>query len=51
MINKHNAKHLKKIGEELMSIAWHRIRWWDCCLPEEDEKRVEPILTDKVAKI
>ena len=29
----------KEIGKQLMLlVAWHPIRWWDCCVPQ-DEKR------------
>ena len=27
-----------------MLVAWDPIRWWDQCMPENDQ---EPILTDK----
>ena len=33
------GKALKKIiNEELMPIAWHSNRWWDCCVPEYEKK-------------
>ena len=37
-----NAKDLKKeIRAELMLVAWHPQRWWDCCMPEHGRK-IEP---------
>ena len=32
---KRKAQKLQ-IKEELMPIAWHPSRWWDCCIPEDD---------------
>ena len=29
IVNLKNAKHLKKISEELMPRAWHPKRWWN----------------------
>ena len=32
-------KALKKdINIELMPVAWHRTRWWDCCISEDEKK-------------
>ena len=39
IINKHNAKHLKKISEELMPVAWHPKGWWNFCLKEDEKKK------------
>ena len=25
----------KVISKELMPVAWHPIRWWDWCMPED----------------
>ena len=33
------------ISKELMPIAWHRKRWWNFCI-SEDEKKGEPIFTE-----
>ena len=33
-----------------MPVAWHPTRWWDWCFPEDDNKGVELIFTDKVRK-
>ena len=38
VIDKNNARHVKKeISKELIPVAWHRTRWWDWCI-SEDEK-------------
>ena len=29
----------KKIGEELMPIAWHPKRWWNFCMIEDEKKK------------
>ena len=29
----------KKIGEELIPIAWHPKRWWNFCMAEDEKKR------------
>ena len=34
-----------KIKEELMNIAWHPLRWWDWCVPEDDKKETEKLET------
>ena len=31
------------IKEELMPIAWHPSRWWDWCVPEDEEKEMEKL--------
>ena len=36
----------KKIGEELMSRAWHSSRWWNFCMSGDEKKEIEPIFTD-----
>ena len=33
----------KGITKELMTVAWHPTRWWDCCIPEDDKKEIKPI--------
>ena len=40
------VKHLKKICEESMSIAWNPKRWWTFCVIEDKKKEIEPILTE-----
>ena len=30
-----------------MPVAWHPTRCWDWCLPENKNKGIEPIFTDK----
>ena len=32
-----------KIKDELMPIAWHSSRWWDCCFPEDEKKETEKL--------
>ena len=31
------------IKEELMSIAWHPSRYWDCCMSEDEKKETEKL--------
>ena len=51
VINLKNANHLKKdISKELMHVAWHSTRWWDCCMSENEKKEIDPIATDKVCR-
>ena len=33
-----------------MPVAWHPAKWWDWCMAEDEKKRIESILTDKVGK-
>ena len=35
----------KKISEELMPMAWHPKRCWNFCIPEDEKKEIETILT------
>ena len=28
-----------QIKDELMSIAWHPLRWWDGCMSEDEKRR------------
>ena len=32
-----------KIIEELLPIAWHPSRWWNCCIPEDEKKETEKL--------
>ena len=41
-----NTKHLKKISEELMPIAWNSKTWWNTCMTEYEKKEMEPIFTE-----
>ena len=36
----------KKTSEELMPVAWHPRRWWDFCVPEDERKEIELIITE-----
>ena len=29
-----------------MPIAWHPIRWWNVCMPEDEKKVIKPIFTE-----
>ena len=33
----------EQIEKELMCIAWHPSRWWDWCVPEDEEKETETL--------
>ena len=48
MLKSKNAKQAlrKMISEEFMSIVWHRKRWWNFCIPEDEKKEIEPIFTE-----
>ena len=46
MVSLKNAKHLKKVNEELMPIAWHPRISWNFCMSEDEEKEIEPIFTE-----
>ena len=41
-----NAKHLKKISEELIPAAWRPSKWWNSCKSEDKKKGIEPIFTE-----
>ena len=45
IVNLKNANHLKKISEDLMSIAWHRRKWGNFCMAEDEKKEIEAIFT------
>ena len=30
-----------------MPVAWHSTRCWDWCLPEDEEREIEPIFIDE----
>ena len=32
-----------------MPVPWHSRRWWDWCM-SEDEKKIDPIFTNKVGR-
>ena len=32
--------------EELIPIAWHPKRWWNFCMPQDDKKEIELIVTE-----
>ena len=50
--NLKNVKHLKKeSNEELMPVAWHPNRWWDCCLSEDEKKEIDPVLIEGIIKV
>ena len=33
------------IKEELLPIAWHRSRWWDWCVPNDEKQETEKLWT------
>ena len=37
IVNLKNEKHLKKISEELMQMAWHPKRWWNFSMLEVEK--------------
>ena len=37
----------KDKSKELMTVAWHPTKWWDWCMPGDEEKRIDLISTDK----
>ena len=45
---KQDKAFTKELGKELLPAAWRPTRWWDWCMPEDEEKVVEYIFTDKV---
>ena len=40
----------KDLSKELMPAAWHPTRCWDWCLSQDEKKKVEPSITDKLGK-
>ena len=46
ILNLKNAKHLKKICEELLPIAWPPKRLWNFCMSEDEKKEIESIFTE-----
>ena len=34
----------KKINDELLTVAWHPKRRWDCCMSEDEKKDIESML-------
>ena len=48
-INFEKRKALKKeLCEELMPIAWHRSRWWDWCMSEDEKNEIDPTFIKKL---
>ena len=47
IVNLKNAKHLKYISEQLMSIAWHPKKWWNFCMSGDEKNEIEPIFADQ----
>lgn len=31
----------------IFCYAWHQTRLWDWCIPKDEKKGIEPIITDK----
>ena len=40
------------IADEQMSDipAWRLNRWWDCRMPEDEKKQIDPMLTEELRK-
>lgn len=38
---KQHKSHKEKIDRELMPAAWYPLRWWDCCMPDNEKKETE----------
>ena len=32
-----------QIDKKLMPIAWHPLRWWDWCIPEDEKREAEKL--------
>ena len=30
-----------------MPVAWHPNRWWDWCVPEDEEKEIDSMLKEE----
>ena len=30
-----------------MPAAWYRTRWWDWCMPEDEQKEIKPFLVEE----
>ena len=43
ILNLNNAKNLKKLNKELMSVAWHRNRRWDWFVSENEKMETDPM--------
>ena len=46
LLNLKKGKHLKKISEELMPIAWHPKRWFNIYMSEDEKKEIEQACTE-----
>ena len=38
----------KELSEELMPVAWHPNRWWNCCVSEDEKKEIDPIFIEEL---
>ena len=38
----------KKLDEELMRVAWHPNRWWDCCVSDDEKKQTDPMFIEEL---
>ena len=34
-----------------MSVAWYPKQWWDRCMSKDEEKEIDPIITEKCWKL
>ena len=46
-IFKQSKSYKNGISKELIPVAWHPTRWLDWCMPEDEERKTEPIFNDK----
>ena len=42
-VKKNRKAQKAKIKEELLPIAWHPLRWWDWCVPEDEKRETEKL--------
>ena len=42
-VKKKRKAQKAKIKEELLPIAWHPLRWWDWCVPEDEKRETEKL--------
>ena len=42
-----NAKHEKKVNEELLLVTWYPTRAWDWCMSQDGKNEMESFSIDK----
>ena len=49
ILNLEKNKELKNgLSEELMPVAWHPNRWWDCCMSEDEKKEIDLMFIEEL---